>query len=550
MNNDINQKVESDIVDSVISPFVKFHKAQHRNVLSQAITFSSYNNNTFSGSFYPPSSSTIIDKRFLIQATVAVTTTTNDSLLLGAPRSFPLASVMQSCTISINGNSTTSTPSLLMGLLERMNNDSVFRSRYWSLTPSYPDPVNCYAKCPKTVAVTVGSSTYNEKVNWSPFQDDGYFKGDAENSRASFPRKSTTATVHTYEFCEPLIHSLCTDNEVEGLSNVREISISCVFDSSLNKLYSSPTAIAGLSINLVAAAPKLLINYIECSDPSQIPLSISVPYTQYVVKQTNADNPCPINVAKKTVFSNIILGQVPEKLYIYLREQNGTFTEIDSNGFGTISNVNLTIGNRSGLLASMSQQQLYQMSVQNGLCMSWLEWSKRIGSVVIVDIAKNLGGLQAGAIGNVSISFEVSYMNTMYADAGVLDTGANDKNFDVFCVCELAGQYNIAQDSSNLSLGLTIADMMQSEQSDPIVGSESPADNAKGFNGGSVAGWRKFKRWVKRHVGKAADVASKVASVMPMNPYATGVSALLNTGNSILNPVDAAGYRGKGLLRM
>ena len=124
-----NQKVEHDLLASVVSPFIKFHKSSGRNVLKQAINFSSYSNSGFQTTIYPPSSSTVIDKRMLLQSTVTVTTTTANSLLEGAPRSFPLASVMSSLQISVNGNSTTSSPRDLVYFLQRFNVDSLFRSK-------------------------------------------------------------------------------------------------------------------------------------------------------------------------------------------------------------------------------------------------------------------------------------------------------------------------------------------------------------------------------------------------------------------------------------
>ncbi len=108
-----NQKVEHYLLASVVSPFVKFHKRSGRNILKQAVNFSSYSNSGFQTTIYPLSSSTVIDKRMLLQSTVTVTTTAANSLLEWAPRSFPLASVMCSLQISINGDSTTSCPSLL-----------------------------------------------------------------------------------------------------------------------------------------------------------------------------------------------------------------------------------------------------------------------------------------------------------------------------------------------------------------------------------------------------------------------------------------------------
>ena len=587
-----NQKVEHDLLASVVSPFTKFHRASGRNVLKQAVNFSSYSNSGFQTTVYPPSSSTIIDKRMLLQATVSVTTTAANSLLEGAPRCFPLASVMSSLQISINGNSTTSTPRDLVYFLQRFSNDSLFRSKYWSMTPSLPDPCSSYAKCPRVQRTTVAAvnipavqiqardapagalmAAYvtvpainipaintDFPVNWSPFCDGQFYKGDAENSRAAFPYTTNVGgTVNTYNFTEPLLHPLCSDNEVEGLSNIRELSVQITFDTNLMRLFSKPTAVAGGAINLVVAAPRLLISYFEAEEQSQIPLSISLPYTQHVVK--NLALGALANAPTSRTFGNIILGQVPSRMYVFARPSNAALAVEVADGFAAIEGVNFTIGNRSGILASASSQQLYQMSVSNGLCMSWNEYSRRVGSVLCIDVGSDIGSLQPGALGNVSISFDVTLANRIFLDA-LIDDPANvfAGNFDLYFVAELDGQYNISQDSAQLSLGLSASDMIEAEATEPL--DLSDVKKGAGMMGGSMKGWRKFYGGLKKAVRSTNRFVQKIAQApgMDSNIYLQGAAKIMDQTNNMMSgpqkqqvpaPDTAAGmYRGRGLLRM
>ncbi len=120
------------------------------------------------------------------------------------------------------------------------------------------------------------------------------------------------------------------------------------------------------------------------------------------------------NAPTSRSFYNIILGQVPSRMYIFARPSNANLVVEVADGFACIEGVNLEIGNRSGISASASSQQLHQMSVSNGLCMNWVEYSRRVGSVLCIDVGSDVGSLQPGALGNVSISFDVTLANRIF----------------------------------------------------------------------------------------------------------------------------------------
>lgn len=571
-------KVENSLLSSVISPFEKFVQSSGRNVLKQALTFSSYSNNSFSGTFYPPSSSTLIDKRVLLEATVAVISTDGDDLAKGSLRAFPLASVMSSLTVGINGNNTTSIPRDLVYYKQRIHADSLFRSKWWSMSPCCSDPASTYGKCPEFVwrqsetTITGGTPVANSftrlYVPWSPFlTENPFFKNDNEVSRASFPTlASSTNTSFNYNLTEPLIHPLFCDDEEAAITNVRELSINITFDTVLNRIWSSPVALAGVqSVNMVLAPPRLHITFHEPEDASQIPLSVSLPYAQDVIK--NFPIGSVLGTANPTfTASNIVLGQVPSKIVAFIRPRNSELVPTVADGFCAIDQVNITLGNRSGILSSASAQQLYQMSVSNGVDMNWVEWSRKIGSIVVIDVSKDIGGLQPGALGNVSLSMDVRFRNTLYNDFATDSTGnVFTGNFDLYVICELQGEYRIAQDSANLSLGLSVADMMEADQGEALDVSGVKAEVGSGMYGGSMRGFRRFVRGLKRGLRSVNRFVQKVASApgLESNPYLQGAASILGSTNNMLNPprdttmpvaqavkVEGGRMYGRGMLRL
>lgn len=554
-----NVKVENGLMASVMSPFTKFHQEAGRQVLHQKISFPSATNSSWQSTVYPPSSSTLIDRRMYLRAVVQVSSA---SLEDGALRAFPLASLMQSLTISVNGSSVTSQPKDLVYFRQRCDNDEEFRARYLSGAPCLPDPANSYKKSPQAYSFTVtggGGGTYIVPNASSPFVDEFAFASTCEHSRAAFPKLAEVAgTSVTYELFEPLLHGLCEEgDDALALTNVRELSISINWDSSLRRIWSRPAdAILGdLAVNLVVQTPELHICYVEPSDASKIPLQVSIPVVHHQVKSTPVGT---ITAAEtKTVsFNNIIVGQMPRRAYIYARPNNATQNERVADGFCSIKRLSMTVGTRSGLLGSASPYQLYKMAVQNGVGMNWNQWSKRVGSVAVIDFANDIGGVTPGAIGNVAISFDVDLRNTFFNDAAInAETTVEPWSFDLYCVLELDGSYNIAQDSAQLSLGLSVADQLEVATEEPLdMGDVSM--NGKGLMGGSMKGWRKFLRGVRRNLNKANDFAQKIATVMP-NPMVQGAAKLLNSATDVANDLKIGqepagnGYRrGRGLLRM
>jgi len=109
-NQPLHQGLLASITDE--SPFVKYHKIQGNRILQNEFAFVSSGSSGFNTTIYP-SSNHIIDRRMLVEAQLSFTssvTTEAAGLYTGAPRSHPLMSVCQNLTISVNGNSSSTSP--------------------------------------------------------------------------------------------------------------------------------------------------------------------------------------------------------------------------------------------------------------------------------------------------------------------------------------------------------------------------------------------------------------------------------------------------------
>lgn len=523
-NHRLVSALESSVRDE--NPFVKYHESVGRNVLHQALGFNSYSSNGFSGTFYPPSSSSIIDRRFLLEATAVFTctnTTIGDSLSLSAPRALPLSAILKTCQISINGHPLESRPQEMRSILLHSNNESRWRSKFWGLSPSQPDLYSHYGKMParRPFQNTTATDTYSDfggtvvtasfgfqTVNRSPFQEDQYLSSSYEVSRASFPYSSTTdsATDRTYVFTEPLLNELCVEEDPMGLTNVREIQIDVTFDADLTKMWSSPHAITGLAATIASVQPRLLITYVEPNDVAKLPTNLLIPYSKYEIKSTNVGN-LAVGGTSSFNFNNITVGQVPKRMWIYAKQKNSAHTYADADAFATITSLNMVVGTKSGIFAGCTKQMLYQLSIQNGVEMNWNQWSKRKGSLFCCDFSRNIGGLVPGAVGNLSISFNVGLRNDAYSDFGDnQNTGANTLDFDCYCVMEMVGEISIQASNVSTNLGTSMSDVNEASANEEH---HAGMEEGHGFHGGKIH-WKSLWKHAKKGTTSASHIAQRL----------------------------------------
>jgi len=73
---------------------------------------------------------------------------------------------------------------------------------------------------------------------------------------------------------------------------------------------------------------------------------------------------------------------VPDKLIVFIRKPVATQKCTDADFYATIKSITITWNNQSGLLASMTPEQLYRNSIQSGL--TDLTWDQFSGSVMSI----------------------------------------------------------------------------------------------------------------------------------------------------------------------
>ena len=91
----------------------------------------------------------------------------------------------------------------------------------------------------------------------------------------------------------------------------------------------------------------------------------------------------------------IRLSSDPEKLYIFARPSKGALntnalSQQIPDSFLRITGLRMNWNNRVGIFSTYTEQDLYKMSVSNGLQDTFYDWKLNSGSICVVDVTKDI----------------------------------------------------------------------------------------------------------------------------------------------------------------
>jgi hypothetical protein len=238
----------------------------------------------------------------------------------------------------------------------------------------------------------------------------------------------------------------------------------------------------------VPLPPKSIVPYME------FPRYIGTPGTAVAVS-------AGYQAASTQLLSQTItLPNIPDYLLIYVKPSSYAASEGDWSL--PITGISLNFDNFSGLLSTMSQEQLYAMSVKNGVDMDWSEWSG-LGAVPLSGFGTTQGGwsgliggplvlrpgrdfaLQAGQapglVGNFTLQFNLQVQN--FTDASHTPL--------IFTVPISSGFFETIKGSSRIITGvLTEQDILSAPARAPEADLERPVGSGRGGAMGKVYGTR------------------------------------------------------------
>jgi hypothetical protein len=373
-----------DLVENLSPKYIVTESPQEFRVVQYPAT--SFSQSYINWNIIPPSPETIFSRYIRVTLPVEISITGTNTGGGGSPTvnvintwyagfcAYPLHQIISTLTITFNNQAITIKPSQIIDKLMSYTLDRDIQKSTMSTTPSYPDHAGNYNQI-------IGSTT-SEFIDYSGSVDHisrGSFPINFTNNPVVTPGNSATA-IFTAEITEPLmINPLIFDMSWwrrAGITQITNLQVNITLDpyAMQHRLWRhDPKDLVQYSnISVTIRQPSLALIYFTLPTYMSVPPSISYPYAavqNYIYTFSQIDNTA---VTTQTVTSNTIQFQsIPHRVYISMSVSNNNKTNIMPDFFFPITNVNITWGNKTGILSTLTQKDLYLLCIKNGLRQSW-----------------------------------------------------------------------------------------------------------------------------------------------------------------------------------
>jgi hypothetical protein len=418
-----------------------------QTVTPYRIPATSYSNSNWNWTVIPPSKSSVLDRVVIMHANITLnfvgTAPVGQNLLQPGTdgfRSHPINRMISNLSVSFNGYQASIESQQIISALERVKNPLEFLRTYGSIYPQMQDTYANYGD-----ALIVNNNPLGAYIDNPAQNPRGAYYMDV--TQVPFVTGTTTSTVtadlYEYVVLPPLLFGsnysgqIC---EAGGLTHLDNFVISAALNQSLARVWChaitganpATSTITSLAVN-VNTSPELFLWWVTPRLVEGIPKEIVYPFQQ-INRYTTSSNITLLQNATATLTSNVIqFSSIPLKIYIFGRRSDTNIFSSLSNTldatdtFVTINNISIQFNNISGLLSQADAVHLYEMSLQNGLSMSWDEWSGftqqlslttaskvtgTVGSLLVIDPAKDFGlesTLSDGSLGQ--FNFQIAAMS-------------------------------------------------------------------------------------------------------------------------------------------
>jgi hypothetical protein len=496
-----------------------------------------------------PSLSTAVSRHFLTQVDIELLVSITGGTTAGywaadenlftygdtnSLQAFPLNSLLSTIQSNLNNaNVTVNSREVMAGLLKMMNYEEL--SKYNSMTPSLVDSfyydyedgvggnnnvlgnysVGSYSKefqprgsFPVQLFQTDGTPINSLQITTSaagtaPFSSfivkftttepllflSPFISGNSNNSSAFLGLNNLTITMNLGDASRTMSNASYATlaNKTTKIQTISSVSLSKYSNAKLllNFLTIPPVLMAKIE-------PKNVCNYNQYSSYNYSPgITIIAGSTQQVS------------------FNNIQLNQIPSKILIYARKSS--FTTYDSNFFLCIDKISINFANKSGLLSSANSIQLYEMSIKNGLQMSFYEFNgagisnnedgvpesvPTIGSILAIDPA-------------IDLSIDSQYTNmsagqyNMQFDITLRNQTQEDITPTLYLVVVNSGLFITENGTSSFNTGLLTQEMvLETKSEEAVLDKKTYEDDVVG---GSIENLGSIHKHMKLRFHKASE---------------------------------------------
>ena len=423
--------------------------------------------------------------------------------------------------------------------IERYSFDKSIEDREFSETPSMCDQYSDYSSSVGQINSELGYYGTNAAQiprGWASGSTGSVWYNISQGSTGAGATASVVMTVTEPIFLSPLYFG---KGEHSGFIGIQSMIVQVQFDQ-LQRLWShiDSANIISYPSGCTVAVNRLevLVKQLTPDSLYKYPDIIPYPFNQI----TSFQNGTPITIASKASaqFSSgsITLNSIPTRLYAYTRVQNNDLTWSTPDTFGVLQSITVQLGTRV-LLSTATQQDLYNISVRNGIDMSWGQWSQFTGGPLAIDLMKDIGMQPSESPGLLTRS-------SLQVTATFLNPSLISRNFVMYIlVCE-EGTVTINQGHMLKSIGvLTQADILSAETAPDI-----PYKQDRNIFGGAWyndvwEGIKKVGRFVKDDILPVAKNVYDAYKAVKGNGKSGG-----EMDHEMMEAVATGGRKGRGLV--
>ena len=237
------------------------------------------------------------------------------------------------------------------------------------------------------------------------------------------------------------------------------------------------------------------MNYLTLPDSIPQPLVCTFPFYLPQYYQSPVQGNMVYGAAPITTSVNpITLQSIPSRILIWCTPNQNYWDYTTSDTYAFISKIQILFDNQSAILSQASAEDLYIESVQNGLQMSWTEWSQTVGSVIIVDVTKNLPLTNLEEAPGLCCTKQIQIIVNTSSLNYRLDTGLG-RGYTVWMATINSGIMSIENGSTSLqSAILSRTGIMEAVSNPKRVLNEVSVTPY----GGALSGGGKIRKWVEK----------------------------------------------------
>ena len=535
------------------------------NITSASYTAQSATNSSHTYSVQVPSEMTVIGREVMWSSTIQFKITgtpANAQYLVDygnteAFAPFLLNQMVETLSSTINNNTVSMNVKDMIAPLLRLH-DSRDLNRYNGLTPTMVDTYKNYADAVQKSNNPLGSygiTNDNDNLPRGAFAIEtitGNTVGDGATAKTVFITVKITEPL----LSSPWLFANPSENN-QGIYGVQNLSFQMNLDQSCKRVWRTSRSFTDLNVTVNAwSDSKLTFTYLTPHPSSLLPSRNVCPYYNLERFIYNQYNSVSFGQTSTLQSPTLQLNSVPDKIYLVVRKRMTTQSYIDTDSFMAIEGISINFNNSSGLGSSFTQQDLYKISVKNGVNLSWQEFSGKAnggmvtgeitrvpttGSVLCLafgtDIQLSEEYLAQGSLGSYQLSIKVDVRN-QHVSAGTNDVN----NFipELMIITQTSGVMVLEKGTCSTYLGLlTKSDVLEASTQQP-----KSVSAVKRLVGGG------FFDNLKSVAGKA--IASPLAQMaLPLaSNFAKEKLATMGTKGAIAKAgLEALGYGHKGGLQ-